>query len=68
MGLCRLSENVACESHKQSINGLCSYARGLLDTKLQVIIRIEAVSSDVTSGHDVLMAECSAACFVYGLP
>ena len=25
------------ESHRQSINGACSYARGLLDIKLQVL-------------------------------
>ena len=55
----RLSQKVA-GSHKQSINGLCSHTRGLQDTKLQVNNRIEAVSSDVTSGHDVLMAEYSA--------
>ncbi len=48
----RLIEKGA-ESHKQSINALCIYACGLLDTKLQVTTRKEAVSFNVTSGHDV---------------
>ena len=47
------------------MNGLCSYARGLLAIKLQ---GLKLSLFDAASGHAVLVAEYSAGCFVYGLP